>query len=179
MKCIVSPTNNLNSKRYLRLNCRWKVVMLVLDFASLLSENWNRQFLCMGMEKQGPKSGNYVGGFLQLFDWKAKSRKKLFSAKSDVLPGMMMITLNLLSNFSVLFLDFHVLVWTLVKYDFSNKRWFSSHYVEQPKQKKRSERNLPSTRIQMVKKALVANEFIFFDCLHELRHFHLIFFFFL
>ncbi|XP_057785596.1 uncharacterized protein LOC131003137 [Salvia miltiorrhiza] len=37
----------------------------------------------MGIEKQSSKSGNYVGGFLQLFDWNAKSRKKLFSSKSD------------------------------------------------------------------------------------------------
>ncbi|KAL2464171.1 hypothetical protein Fot_52127 [Forsythia ovata] len=35
------------------------------------------------MEKQGTKSGS---GFFQLFDWNAKSRKKLFSSKSD-LPG--------------------------------------------------------------------------------------------
>ncbi|KAL2459692.1 hypothetical protein Fot_54436 [Forsythia ovata] len=38
----------------------------------------------MGMEKQGSKSGGYVGGFLQMFDWNAKSRKKLFSSKSDL-----------------------------------------------------------------------------------------------
>ncbi|KAL3812295.1 hypothetical protein ACJIZ3_013563 [Penstemon smallii] len=38
----------------------------------------------MGIEKQGSKSGNYVGGFLQLFDWNGKSRKKLFSSKSDI-----------------------------------------------------------------------------------------------
>ncbi|KAM3338154.1 hypothetical protein P3S68_031371 [Capsicum galapagoense] len=38
----------------------------------------------MGAEKQGSKSGGYVGGFLQLFDWNAKSRKKLFSSKSDI-----------------------------------------------------------------------------------------------
>lgn len=38
----------------------------------------------MGAEKQGSKSGSYVGGFLQLFDWNAKSRKKLFSSKSDI-----------------------------------------------------------------------------------------------
>ncbi|KAL1548157.1 hypothetical protein AAHA92_16429 [Salvia divinorum] len=35
----------------------------------------------MGIEKQSSKSG--VGSFLQLFDWNAKSRKKLFSSKSD------------------------------------------------------------------------------------------------
>lgn len=40
----------------------------------------------MGVEKQGSKSGGYAGGFFQLFDWNAKSRKKLFSNKSD-LPG--------------------------------------------------------------------------------------------
>lgn len=40
----------------------------------------------MRAEKQGSKSGGYVGGFFQLFDWNAKSRKKLFSNKSD-LPG--------------------------------------------------------------------------------------------
>ncbi|KAL7080876.1 hypothetical protein ACP275_14G005600 [Erythranthe tilingii] len=38
----------------------------------------------MGIEKQGSKGGNYVGGLLQMFDWNAKSRKKLFSSKSDV-----------------------------------------------------------------------------------------------
>ncbi|KAL8161953.1 hypothetical protein V2J09_013442 [Rumex salicifolius] len=38
----------------------------------------------MGGERQGPKGGGYVGGFLQLFDWNAKSRKKLFSSKSDL-----------------------------------------------------------------------------------------------
>ncbi|GER27655.1 fatty acid reductase 4 [Striga asiatica] len=37
----------------------------------------------MGIEKQGSRGGNYVGGFLQMFDWHAKSRKKLFSSKSD------------------------------------------------------------------------------------------------
>ncbi|MCL7032423.1 hypothetical protein MKW94_030341 [Papaver nudicaule] len=38
----------------------------------------------MGGEKQGSKGGGgrYVGGFLQLFDWNGKSRKKLFSNKS-------------------------------------------------------------------------------------------------
>ncbi|GFP99632.1 hypothetical protein PHJA_002107300 [Phtheirospermum japonicum] len=38
----------------------------------------------MGNEKQSSKSGNYVGGLLNLFDWNAKSRKKLFSSKSDL-----------------------------------------------------------------------------------------------
>ncbi|KAL0376384.1 UNVERIFIED_CONTAM: hypothetical protein Scaly_0756000 [Sesamum calycinum] len=38
----------------------------------------------MGIEKQSSKGGNYVGGFSQLFDWNAKSRKKLFSSKSDL-----------------------------------------------------------------------------------------------
>ncbi|KAL5782191.1 hypothetical protein ACOSP7_007220 [Xanthoceras sorbifolium] len=38
----------------------------------------------MGIEKEGSKNGGgYVGGFFQLFDWTAKSRKKLFSSKSD------------------------------------------------------------------------------------------------
>ncbi|XP_044485044.1 uncharacterized protein LOC123210635 isoform X2 [Mangifera indica] len=37
----------------------------------------------MGIDKDGSKSGGHVGGFFQLFDWKAKSRKKLFSSKSD------------------------------------------------------------------------------------------------
>lgn len=40
----------------------------------------------MGVEKEGSKNGaGYVGGFFHLFDWKAKSRKKLFSSKSDLL----------------------------------------------------------------------------------------------
>lgn len=38
----------------------------------------------MGGDKHGSKSGRYVGGFLQLFDWNAKSRKKLFSGRSDL-----------------------------------------------------------------------------------------------
>ncbi|KAH9626265.1 hypothetical protein KSS87_011155 [Heliosperma pusillum] len=38
----------------------------------------------MGGERHGSKSGRYVGGFLQLFDWNAKSRKKLFPSTSDV-----------------------------------------------------------------------------------------------
>ncbi|KAJ4722064.1 DUF4378 domain protein [Melia azedarach] len=38
----------------------------------------------MGIEKEGSKGGGgHVGGFFQLFDWTAKSRKKLFSSKSD------------------------------------------------------------------------------------------------
>ncbi|OVA16827.1 protein of unknown function DUF4378 [Macleaya cordata] len=42
----------------------------------------------MGIEKQGSKGGGgYVGGFLQLFDWNGKSRKKLFSNKSDFPEG--------------------------------------------------------------------------------------------
>lgn len=47
----------------------------------------------MGFEKQDSKGGGrYVGGFLQLFDWNGKSRKKLFSNKSD-LPGIFCLTL--------------------------------------------------------------------------------------
>lgn len=39
----------------------------------------------MGVEKEGLKSGGgYVGSFFHLFDWTAKSRKKLFSSKSDL-----------------------------------------------------------------------------------------------
>ncbi|KAK8486393.1 hypothetical protein V6N13_135958 [Hibiscus sabdariffa] len=38
----------------------------------------------MGVNKEGSTNGGgYVGGFFQLFDWNAKSRKKLFSNKSD------------------------------------------------------------------------------------------------
>lgn len=37
------------------------------------------------MEKEGSKTGGgYVGSFLHLFDWTAKSRKKLFSSKGDL-----------------------------------------------------------------------------------------------
>ncbi|GFZ13924.1 hypothetical protein Acr_24g0001140 [Actinidia rufa] len=39
----------------------------------------------MGIGKHGSKGGGgYVGDFLQLFDWNAKSRKKLFSSKSNL-----------------------------------------------------------------------------------------------
>lgn len=53
----------------------------------------------MGAEKHGSKSGGggYVGGLLQLFDWNAKSRKKLFSSKSTIpgkLKSMVMVVLN-------------------------------------------------------------------------------------
>ena len=44
----------------------------------------------MGAQKHGSKGGSgggYVGGFLNLFDWNAKSRKKLFSSKSES-PGI-------------------------------------------------------------------------------------------
>ncbi|KAL4387999.1 hypothetical protein GQ457_09G024200 [Hibiscus cannabinus] len=38
----------------------------------------------MGVDKESSRNGGgYVGGFFQLFDWSAKSRKKLFSSKSD------------------------------------------------------------------------------------------------
>ncbi|XVE82231.1 hypothetical protein DITRI_Ditri15bG0131300 [Diplodiscus trichospermus] len=37
----------------------------------------------MGVDKESSKNGGYAGGFFQLFDWTAKSRKKLFSSKSD------------------------------------------------------------------------------------------------
>ncbi|XP_074345331.1 uncharacterized protein LOC141684315 isoform X1 [Apium graveolens] len=41
----------------------------------------------MGVERErSKKGGGYVGGFLHLFDWNAKSRKNLFSNKSN-LPG--------------------------------------------------------------------------------------------
>lgn len=36
------------------------------------------------MGKHGSRSGRYVGSFLQLFDWNAKSKKKLCSSKSDL-----------------------------------------------------------------------------------------------
>ncbi|KAF5196418.1 Gpi-anchored adhesin-like protein [Thalictrum thalictroides] len=39
----------------------------------------------MGVDKQGSKGG--TGGFLQLFDWNKKSRKKLFSNNSDYPDG--------------------------------------------------------------------------------------------
>ncbi|KAL3648633.1 hypothetical protein CASFOL_005036 [Castilleja foliolosa] len=42
------------------------------------------RYTSMGNEKQSSKTGNYVGGLLNLFDWNAKSRKKLFSSKSDL-----------------------------------------------------------------------------------------------
>ncbi|XP_004296254.1 PREDICTED: uncharacterized protein LOC101292106 [Fragaria vesca subsp. vesca] len=39
----------------------------------------------MGVEKEGVRNGSgHVGGFFQLFDWSSKSRKKLFSSKSEL-----------------------------------------------------------------------------------------------
>ncbi|KAK1436351.1 hypothetical protein QVD17_02130 [Tagetes erecta] len=63
----------------------------------------------MGAQKHGSKGvagGGYVGGFLHLFDWNAKSRKKLFSSKLES--------------------------------------------PEQPKQKKRTDNNMPMTRFNMM-----------------------------
>ncbi|KAE8717773.1 hypothetical protein F3Y22_tig00110020pilonHSYRG00023 [Hibiscus syriacus] len=60
----------------------------------------------MGVDKESSRNGGgYVGGFFQLFDWTAKSRKKLFSSKSD--------------------------------------------FPEQSKQGKRSDGNLPMTRLRL------------------------------
>ncbi|KAE8664312.1 Kinesin-like protein NACK2 [Hibiscus syriacus] len=43
-----------------------------------------RKLSTMGVNKEGSTNrGGYVGGFFQLLDWTAKSRKKLFSSKSD------------------------------------------------------------------------------------------------
>ncbi|XP_075506616.1 uncharacterized protein LOC142543315 isoform X1 [Primulina tabacum] len=38
----------------------------------------------MGMEKKVSKGGNYVGSLLELFDWNAKSHKKLFLTNSEL-----------------------------------------------------------------------------------------------
>ncbi|KAL0323414.1 UNVERIFIED_CONTAM: hypothetical protein Sangu_1960700 [Sesamum angustifolium] len=80
----------------------------------------------MGIEKQGSKGGNYVGGFLQMFDWNAKSRKKLFSSKSDI-PEYSVLDFERLKQGSLLLIN-----------------------VEQSKQKKRCDGNLPTTRLQML-----------------------------
>lgn len=67
----------------------------------------------MGIEKEGSKSGGgYVGGFFQLFDWTAKSRKKLFSSKSD-LPG---ISFSFLTSYIFMYR----LVSSMVGYGFAN-----------------------------------------------------------
>ena len=69
----------------------------------------------MGGEKHGSKGGR---GFLQLFDWNAKSRKKLFSGKSD-LPGITelyvhklfrMIAIHIVSNIII----FQHCLWSLL-----------------------------------------------------------------
>lgn len=60
----------------------------------------------MGIEKEGSKGGGgHVGGFFQLFDWTAKSRKKLFSSKSDF-PG----TIFPMYNVS----KYHICFWKLL-----------------------------------------------------------------
>ena len=60
----------------------------------------------MGFERESSKSGaGYVGGFFHLFDWTAKSRKKLFSNKLD-LPGTIILHMHFSTFFcfkSVLF----------------------------------------------------------------------------
>lgn len=62
----------------------------------------------MGIEKEGSKNGaGYVGGFLHLFDWTAKSRKKLFPSKSD-LPGTISIHVPANSMVFVLCLCCHL-----------------------------------------------------------------------
>ncbi|CAI9779737.1 unnamed protein product [Fraxinus pennsylvanica] len=55
---------------------RWSLLWFVkIELARL------NLYLDMGMEKQGSRSGS---GFFQMFDWNAKSRKKLFSSKSNL-----------------------------------------------------------------------------------------------
>lgn len=59
--------------------------IVIFELAFLLSH------VKMGVERDGSKNGGgYVGGFFQLFDWTAKSRKKLFSSKSDF-PGTIVV----------------------------------------------------------------------------------------
>lgn len=54
----------------------------------------------MGVEKEGSKNGGgYVGSFFHLFDWTAKSRKKLFS-KSD-LPGTIILHVTRIFNIKI------------------------------------------------------------------------------
>lgn len=63
----------------------------------------------MEVEKRGK------GGFLQLFDWNGKSRKKLFSSKPD-LPGtlLLIVTVVMFATFFVaLVLLYSVLFWCL------------------------------------------------------------------
>ncbi|KAF7813554.1 hypothetical protein G2W53_034530 [Senna tora] len=56
----------------------------------------------MGAEKEGTKSGGYVGGIFQLFDWTSKSRKKLFATKSDFsgLIGMLIMAFDFGTSFA-------------------------------------------------------------------------------
>lgn len=58
----------------------------------------------MGVEKQGSKGGGYVGGFFQLFDWNAKSRKKLFSNKSDLQGTLYSMCIDQIFEISVILL---------------------------------------------------------------------------
>ncbi|KAK9147014.1 hypothetical protein Sjap_006917 [Stephania japonica] len=89
----------------------------------------------MGFEKHSSKGGGggggYVGGLLQLFDWNGKSRKKLFAAKSDLLP-------------------------------------------ERSKQGKRSDGNLPTTRVRLVCALLSYVLDILYSFVHGLIYYYMI-----
>ena len=49
----------------------------------------------MEVEKRGK------GGFLQLFDWNGKSRKKLFTVKPD-LPGILLLIVTVVWSYCIL-----------------------------------------------------------------------------
>lgn len=97
----------------------------------------------MGHDKEGSKGGGYVGGFFHLFDWKAKSRKKLFSSKSDV-PGTGLWDWWLVSYTNILYLScfLHANVIIISSPTLSS--------AEHSKQGKKSDGNLPTTRVYLV-----------------------------
>ena len=105
----------------------------------------------MGVEKEGSKSGGgYVGSFFHLFDWSAKSRKKLFSSKSDLsgtiifhVTRIFNIKFQSLCRFNVAHMIniFHYRFWIYI---------FSSFGVELSIQGKKCDGNMPMTRLHLV-----------------------------
>ncbi|GER31492.1 sacI homology domain-containing protein / WW domain-containing protein [Striga asiatica] len=87
----------------------------------------------MRTERQGSKARNYVGGLLNLFDWNAKSRKKLSSKAELPVKTATVVLRSHLSNLLFLKQDcFHLIL------------------VQKFKQKKRFDGNMPTTRLHML-----------------------------
>lgn len=123
------------------------------------------------MEKEGLKSGGgYAGSFFHLFDWTAKSRKKLFTSKSD-LPGTSESCLSEIFNIKYLS---HRADHNRLYMIFSFRTicaYIFYFFAEHSKQGKKSDGNLPMTRFHLVGVWLLR---VLFFMILILEHYNLI-----